>query len=108
MNILLDGAPDIDWEMDVAWVMRAEQDPMEWAEKYGSRITALHVKDLAPKGEAQDEDGWADVGHGTMNWRALLPRLKSNTAAAHLVMEHDNPSDLERFVSRSIQSVTGL
>lgn len=108
MSILLDGAPDIDWEMDVAWVVRGEHDPMEWAEKYGDRITAIHIKDLAPNGEAQDEDGWADVGHGVMNWRELLPKLKSKTKATHFVMEHDNPSDLERFVSRSIQSVKDL
>ncbi|MCD7060870.1 sugar phosphate isomerase/epimerase family protein [Pelagibacterium xiamenense] len=102
MDILLEGAPDIGWEMDVAWVVRGENDPRAWMDKYGDRIIAVHVKDIAPEGEAKDEDGWADVGQGTMGWATLLPLIREKTAAKHFVMEHDNPSDLERFASRSI------
>lgn len=104
MNIILDGAPDIGWEMDVAWVVRGEGDVNAWLDAYGARIVAVHVKDIAPKGEAEDEDGWADVGHGTMDWSALLPLIREKTQTQHFVMEHDNPSDIERFASRSIAS----
>ena len=48
MNILLDGAPDIEWEMDVAWIIRGGQDPLSWINEHGARITAAHVKDIAP------------------------------------------------------------
>lgn len=102
MEIILETAPDIDWEMDVAWIKRGDGDPVEWIEKYGQRVTAVHVKDIAPEGEAADEDGWADVGHGTMGWDSLLPLIRQKTKARHFVMEHDNPADLERFAARSI------
>lgn len=104
MDIILDVASNNDWEMDVAWVVRGKQDPLTWIKKYGSRINAVHVKDIAPAGEAANEDGWADVGHGTMDWRALAAAIKANTGARYWVMEHDNPSDVDRFASRSLAS----
>ena len=49
-------------------MIRGGADPLEWMRPYGNRITAVHVKDIAPAGESADEDGWADVGHGTVDW----------------------------------------
>ncbi|WP_127143529.1 sugar phosphate isomerase/epimerase family protein [Pelagibacterium montanilacus] len=105
MDIILERAPEIDWEMDVAWVVRGGNDPLEWIERYGNRITAAHVKDLAPEGENADEDGWADVGHGTMDWKAIMAALDQHSRVKHLVLEHDNPADLERFARRSVDGV---
>lgn len=101
---ILDAAPEIGWEIDVAWVIRGGADPMRWIADYGSRIVAVHVKDIAPKGEATDEDGWADVGHGTVDWRSLVHALREKTPAKYFIMEHDKPSDFERFAARSIAS----
>ena len=64
-------APDIGWEIDVAWVIRGGADPLKWIDDYGDRIVAVHVKDIAPAGQNADEDGWADVGHGTVDWKGL-------------------------------------
>lgn len=104
MRILLDAAPEIGWEMDVAWVARGGADPLSWIHEYGTRIIAAHVKDIAPEGEAADEDGWADVGHGVLDWPAIMQALRERTAAEILVLEHDNPSDAKRFATRSLAS----
>src|SRR5687768_7622200 len=72
MELILDASPDTQWEMDLAWVVKAGEDPVAWMDKLGSRITAIHVKDIAPEGENADEDGWADVGQGTLDWKKLL------------------------------------
>src|SRR5262245_41755351 len=103
---ILDTAPDIGWEIDVAWVIRGAADPLQWIDKYGKRITAVHVKDLAPAGENADEDGWADVGHGTVDWKGLIKVLREKTPAKIFVMEHDNPSDYQRFARRSFDTVS--
>ena len=95
-------------EMDVAWVVRAGQDPIAWMDKFGSKIVAAHVKDIAPAGECEDEDGWADVGQGTMDWPAIMTALREKTAAKFFVMEHDNPSDDARFAKRSIDAANQL
>lgn len=103
MDALLEGGPTLEWEMDVAWVVKGNVDPIAWIEKYSDRITAAHVKDLAPEGECVDEGGWADVGHGRMDWAGIMTALRK-TPAKHYVMEHDNPSDATRFATRAIAS----
>lgn len=103
MDILLESAPSIEWEADIAWIVRGGQDPLAWIEKYGARITTAHVKDIAPEDECIDEDGWADVGYGVMDWKGLTTALR-NIGVDLFVMEHDNPSDFERFASRSIET----
>ena len=101
---IFEGAPGITWEADIAWVVRGGADPYAWVEKLGDRISAVHVKDISPAGEAADEGGWADVGHGTIGWAKLLPVVKAKTKAKHFVVEHDNPNDIDRNITRSIAS----
>jgi sugar phosphate isomerase/epimerase len=100
---IFEGGPDLEWEMDVAWVIKGGADPLEWIQKYKDRITAAHVKDIAPEGQNADEDGWADVGHGTVDWKTLTAALRA-IDVRHFVMEHDNPKDDARFAMRSIAS----
>lgn len=107
-EIILETAPDIGWEIDVAWIVRGGGDPRKWIDAYGDRIVAVHVKDIAERGTAADEDGWADVGHGTMGWAELIPVLREKTRAHTYVMEHDNPSDFARFAARSLDYVSRL
>ena len=103
MDLILEHAPSIDWEMDVAWVVRGGADPLAYIADHGERITSVHVKDIAPEGENADEDGWADVGHGTIDWSAVMAGLRGAGVDLY-VMEHDNPSDGQRFASRSIET----
>lgn len=105
MQVILESAPDIDWEMDIAWVVRGDSDPQIWLNDYGARVTAIHVKDLASAGECVDEDGWADVGFGTMDWAALANLISKHTNASLFIAEHDNPNDYERFARRSIETM---
>ncbi|MCY0092931.1 sugar phosphate isomerase/epimerase family protein [Hoeflea ulvae] len=107
MQVLLDEAPSIEWEADIAWIIRGNGDPADWISRHGSRITAVHVKDIAPQGECADEDGWADVGHGTVDWTALLSQLRASGVDRLYVLEHDKPSDAARFARRSIDWLEG-
>ena len=104
---IFEGGPDLEWEADLAWVVRGGADPLEWIRTYGKRITAVHVKDIAPAGEKTDEDGWADVGTGTVDWRALMTALKGGRVKV-LVMEHDNPADDKRFATASLANAEAL
>jgi len=89
---IFSAAPDIGWEADIAWIVRGGADPLDWIARHGKRITAVHVKDIAPTGQNADEDGWADVGHGTVDWKTIWKALKS-TPAKVFIMEHDKPKD---------------
>lgn len=107
-RLLLDTADKIGWEIDAAWMVRAGADPLAWIDAFADRIVAAHLKDVAPTGQAHDEDGWADFGHGTMDWPPLMGALRSRTRTTSFVMEHDNPSDIGRFARRSIAAARAL
>lgn len=107
MDILLDAAPAVNVEADVAWIFRGKADPAPWLEANGDRIIAIHVKDVAPEGENADEGGWADAGHGIVPWKTLWP-IARKTKAQYFIAEHDNPSDIDRFASRSIAFIKSL
>lgn len=100
---LLDTANSMHWEVDVAWIVRAAADPAIWIERYQSRLSAVHLKDIAPAGQCMDEDGWADLGEGVVAWNTLMPLLAESPASLYIT-EHDNPSDLTRFARRSLQA----
>ncbi|MGR3593864.1 MAG: sugar phosphate isomerase/epimerase family protein [Limimaricola soesokkakensis] len=108
MEILLTEAPKIDWEADIAWIVRGGGDPLDWIARHGQRITAAHFKDIAPEGEKADEDGWADAGTGTLDWPAILAALKAQSACEILVAEHDNPNDFDRFARTARDSFAKL
>jgi sugar phosphate isomerase/epimerase len=94
-----DGSP-LTFEADLAWLIRGDADPVEWMENHRSRLTAVHVKDLAPAGQNVDEDGWADIGAGVMNWPSLW-RKSLDLGAKWMILEHDKPKDAVAFARNS-------
>jgi len=102
LDILLTEAPGISWEGDLAWIIVGKGDAFQWVGEFGSRLTSVHVKDIAPAGENTNEDGWADVGEGTVDWQALTDKVRSASPDSLMVMEHDKPSDAKRFASTAI------
>ncbi len=108
MDILLGKAPDMTWEADLAWIVRGRRDPMEYVKMYGSRLSCIHVKDIAADGTNVDEDGWADLGAGTMDWAALLQACRSASADLIYALEHDKPSDPIAYARTSAAAFTTL
>jgi sugar phosphate isomerase/epimerase len=102
---LFDGGPQLDWECDIAWVHKANRNPVKWIKAYADRITAVHIKDNAPKGENLDQHGQADVGAGTVPWKEVFAALPQ-TRCKHFVVEHDDPKDYRSFAKRSIDFIT--
>jgi len=101
MDVMLENAPDITWEADLAWIVRGGRDPLDYVQRYGDRLSAVHVKDIAPAGQNLDEDGWCDLGAGTMDWTALIAACRSKSGDMIYVLEHDKPSDPTGYAKRS-------
>ncbi len=110
MSHILEAAPDIGWEMDVAWVIRGGADPAAVDRGLRQRASSPCMSRTSPRpARTLDEDGWADVGHGTVDWKGLYKLLQDkHTKAKHFVMEHDKPSDVERFAKRSIAAANNF
>ena len=98
-------AAGVDIELDLGWVFVAGQDPVTLLRRYGAQVTAVHVKDRAAAGTLA-EDGWADVGHGVIDWTPIRAALAAG-GIDHLVLEHDNPADHTRFAANSLLTVKG-
>lgn len=85
------GSP-LKWQVDVAWLVRGNVEPKAWMARYKHLVTAAHVKDIAPAGTNLDQDGWADVGHGVLDWKDLWAACRA-AGARWMVVEHDKPAD---------------
>jgi sugar phosphate isomerase/epimerase len=107
LDVMFEAAPALDWEIDVAWVARAGQNPVAWIRRHANRITLVHMKDVAPRGKASDEDGWTEVGRGTIAWPPVMTALAASRAM-HIIVEHDNPKDLAGFAQRSFAYAKAL
>lgn len=107
LDLIADAADDMMLELDLGWVRAAGHDPVVWINKYAGKIAAVHIKDIAPDGACTDEDGWADVGHGIMDWAAIHTALQA-AGIDHYVAEHDNPKDDKRFAVRSLAAIQSL
>jgi sugar phosphate isomerase/epimerase len=94
----------VPFEPDLAWIVVGKADPLFWLEKYKGRIPAVHVKDIAPEGEALDEKGFADLGQGILDWQTLWD-ASVEAGSQLMVVEHDQPSDWKRFATRSIAAM---
>jgi sugar phosphate isomerase/epimerase len=94
LEVLFEGAEGspLTFEADLAWLVRGGADPVAWLDRYRDRLAAVHVKDIAPAGANLDEDGWSDIGAGTLDW-PMLWRQSLAHGAKWLVLEHDKPKD---------------
>ena len=89
-------------QVDLAWVARGGQDPAAFVAAHAGRIVSVHAKDNAPEGENEDQDGWAEVGYGTLAWDTILPAVR-DAGAQWFVVEHDNPRDHLTVAQRSYE-----
>jgi sugar phosphate isomerase/epimerase len=101
-----EGSP-LTWQADVAWLVRGGAEPTAWLERYRDRLASAHVKDIAPAGTAPEQDGWADVGSGVLDWRALWTACRAN-GARWMVVEHDKPADPAHSVRASFAFIAAM
>jgi sugar phosphate isomerase/epimerase len=103
---MLEAAPELGFEIDLAWVQRGGQNGVQLLQQYNGRCPRVHCKDLAAEGQGQDEMGFADVGHGVLDWSALLPAAKAAGAEWYIV-EHDLPKEPLTSIRRSFEFLSG-
>ena len=98
LEIMMEAAgPEVLAELDLAWVTRGGLDPVEYLGRFDNRVFAIHAKDNAPEGEAEDERGFKALGEGTLDWAAILPAAEE-AGAQWYIIEHDQPLDAAEVV----------
>src|SRR5690606_4028784 len=93
LDLIFEGAgPALLLELDLAWVARADRDPVALLEQYQGRVFAVHAKDNAAPGEGAEEWGFAALGQGVLDWEAILPAA-ARAGTQWYIIEHDHPLD---------------
>lgn len=99
LELLLEAAgPEVLGEVDLAWVARGGLDPADYLSRFEGRLFAVHAKDNAPAGTAEDERGFAIAGQGVLDWGAILPAAEA-AGAEWYIIEHDQPRDAQAVVT---------
>ena len=103
-DLILEADSSVLIELDPAWIVMANNDPLEWLLRYAERVHLVHVKDIATPGTNINEDGWADIGYGIMNWKSLWAALDA-VNVKYRILEHENLADHWRFCRRSMAAI---
>ena len=96
----------VGFEPDLAWIVHGGGDPIDILGRYQGRCSRIHAKDLAKEGESDNEMGLADVGHGRLDWNALIPAAKA-AGGEWFIVEHDVPPVPLENVRRSFNFLNG-
>lgn len=71
-------------ELDTYWAQRAGVDPAAYLRRLNGRCPLLHIKDMEPG----DEQYFAEIGEGVLDWAAILHAAEA-AGTAWLVVEQD-------------------
>ena len=74
-------------EMDIFWVVNAGLDPIKYFEKHPGRFEQWHVKDMSK----EDRNRNADVGTGTIDWKAIFAKAKQSGMKHYYVEQESYP-----------------
>lgn len=98
--------PDlVDWQMDVYWTVQGHEDaraPFWQLEKYGDRVTSLHVKDRTGGGDM------VDVGQGVIDYARFIPLSQRSGRVAQIFVEHDAPDDAIASIRASYEYLSHM
>jgi sugar phosphate isomerase/epimerase len=89
------------YEMDVYWVVNGGGDPVDLLARYPGRFKLMHLKDSM----GAPDHKMADVGSGTIDFKAVLARAKN---VEHYFVEHDDPPNAFADVAASYSYLSKL
>lgn len=68
-------------ELDLHWVKKGGQDPVDYINKLSGRLPLVHLKDMADDAEA----GFSEVGNGILDWPAIFAATAAAGTQWHIV-----------------------
>ncbi len=98
-------------EMDLFWVTKAGQDPVEIFEKYPGRFQLFHIKDKTiesdPVFDTSNKDDITSVGSGIIDFKRILA-AKETAGLKYMFVEDDNQGNGKPFegIETSIKNLT--
>ena len=122
LDIMKDNTEKLGFELDVHWIQRAGENPVNIIKKYTGRVALLHLKDYRigrlhlTDEELIDYDKYmskfvsvieyAEVGEGNLDMKAII-EAGLESGARHFIVEQDDTYGVDPFESLRI-SATNL
>ncbi len=81
LDILFQNVPEhaLGAELDTYWVAKGGADPVEYINRYASRLPLLHIKDITPDGN------FAEIGQGTLDWPSIFAAAENAGVSVYCV-----------------------
>lgn len=88
MDLLLGGTDParVAFEMDLYWILKGGQKPLDYFARYPGRFALCHVKDMTADGRM------ADVGAGAIDFAEIFAH-SAEAGLEYYFVEHDEPAD---------------
>ena len=81
-------------EMDLYWVVRTGQDPVEIIKKHPGRFFAFHIKDM----DKANHNLNTEVGSGTIDFKKIMSYAKL-AGVKHFIVQQENYTNIDPYVS---------
>jgi sugar phosphate isomerase/epimerase len=100
-------------ELDVFWVSVAGHDPVETLQNLSGRVHLLHLKDKAQGTpvmfkESVAASAFKEVGHGVIDWPAVLRAAESAGVSHYFVEQDQTPGDPVESLRQSFGYISKL
>jgi sugar phosphate isomerase/epimerase len=86
----------VDFELDLYWIVRSGNDPMQLFKEYSGRFTMWHVKDM----DKNNQDFNTEIGKGVIDFKSIFAEAKLS-GMKHFYIEHET-----NYYPNPIESVT--
>jgi len=81
-------------EMDIYWVVRSKQDPLEIIKKHPGRFPFVHIKDM----DKANNNINTEIGKGTIDFKAIMKKAKL-AGVQHFIIEQENFTNIDPYQS---------
>ena len=90
----------VKFELDLYWVTKSGNDPIEQFKRFEGRVPLWHVKDMANT----PEQGFAEVGEGTIDYKSIFA-AKDVSGMKHYFVEQDMSDDPFKSIETSYKNL---
>ncbi len=110
MDLLDDMTRDIDGfsaELDIYWAVAAGHKPTELIEKYGKRLTALHIKDMDSRADYRNPGEYpnAVIGEGQCDAEAAFRKAYESGVNTYILEVECYPCDYKDYIRKSVENI---
>jgi len=94
----------VKFEMDVYWVVKAGQNPVELMKKYPGRFKMAHIKDM----DKTPEKSFTEVGNGSIDFKTFLKEAQTAGFQHYFVEQDKTPANPLISIEKSFKYLNTL